>query len=78
MYRYQTMLVLGQNQLPDLLALAEEQCRLIETMDRWPHKDNGYCIMFKNSIGIASMFLPKEPKYQMWSRRKMALMEQNG
>ncbi|KAJ6012072.1 hypothetical protein N7499_012957 [Penicillium canescens] len=78
MYRYQAMLVLGQNQLPDLQELAEEQCRLIETMDRWPHKDNGYCIMFKNSIGIASMFLPKERKYQMWSRRKMALMEQNG
>ncbi|KAJ5320075.1 hypothetical protein N7508_000358, partial [Penicillium antarcticum] len=77
-YGTSTMPGLTSYQLPDLQELAEEQCRLIETMDRWPHKDNGYCIMFKNSIGIASMFLPKERKYQMWSRRKMALMEQNG
>lgn len=78
MFKYQTMLALKQPLLPELQALALEQCRLIETIDRWPDKGNGYCIGFKNSIGMASMFLPKDSKHQMWSRRKMALMEMNG
>lgn len=78
MYKFQTMQVLHQPLLQELHDLAVEQCRLIETMARWPHKENGYCIMFKNSIGMASMFLPKDYKHQIWSRRKMALMEQNG
>ncbi|KAJ5805071.1 hypothetical protein N7474_010958 [Penicillium riverlandense] len=78
MYKYQTMLSLKRPLLPDLQKLAYEQCQLIEAIDRWPDKENGYCIGFKNCIGIASMFLPKDNKHQMWSRRKMALMEQNG
>ncbi|KAJ5353548.1 hypothetical protein N7541_006112 [Penicillium brevicompactum] len=78
MYKFQTMQVLQQPLLQELQELAQEQCRLIETMVRWPYKDNGFCIMFKNSIGMASMFLPKDHKHQMWSRRKMAMMEQNG
>ncbi|KAJ5081687.1 hypothetical protein NUU61_009951 [Penicillium alfredii] len=78
MFKYQTMLALKQPLLPELQTLAFEQCRLIETIDRWPDKESGYCIAFKNSLGIASMFLPKDSKHQMWARRKMALMEQNG
>ncbi|KAJ5542365.1 hypothetical protein N7535_004785, partial [Penicillium sp. DV-2018c] len=78
MYKYQTMQVLKKPLIQELHDLAQEQCRLIETMVRWPHKENGYCIMFKNSISMVSMFLPSNPKYQMWSRRKLALMEQHG
>lgn len=78
MFKYQTMLSLKQPLLPELQSLAIDQCRLIETIDRWPDKENGYCIGFKNSVGMAGMFLPKDDKHQMWTRRKMALMEQNG
>jgi hypothetical protein len=78
MYKYQTMQVLKKPLLQEMQDLAQEQCRLIETMVRWPHKETGYCIMFKNSIAMVSMFLPSDPKYQMWSRRKLALMEQHG
>lgn len=78
MFKYQTMLSLRQPLLPDLQRLGFEQCRLIDTIERWPDRGNGYFIGFKNSIGIASMFLPKDNKHQMWSRRKMAQMEQNG
>ncbi|KAJ5133377.1 hypothetical protein N7448_001594 [Penicillium atrosanguineum] len=78
MFKYQTMLTLQQPLLPDLAQLALDQCRLIETIDRWPDRGNGHCIGFKNSIGMASMFLPKDEKHLMWSRRKIAMMEQNG
>ncbi|KAJ5787518.1 hypothetical protein N7457_002508 [Penicillium paradoxum] len=78
MYKFQTMQVLQKPLLQDLQALAEEQCRLIETMTRWPHKETGYLIMFKNSMSMVSMFLPKDHKYQMWARRKFTLMEQHG
>ncbi|KAI9934702.1 hypothetical protein MW887_000319 [Aspergillus wentii] len=78
MFQYQSFLTLQQPPLSDLESLALEQCRLIETMVRWPEKENGYIFAFKNSIGIASMFLPKGHKYAMWSRRKLAFMEQAG
>lgn len=78
MFKYQSMLTLQQPLLPELAQLAFDQCRLIETMDRWPDKGNGHCIGFKNSIGMVSMFLPKDQKHQMWARRKIAMMEQNG
>lgn len=78
MYKYQTMLALKQPLLPDLSKLAFEIVRLIETIDRWPDKENGYCFAFKNSIGMASLFLPRDSRHQMWTRRKFALMEQNG
>ncbi|KAI3127603.1 transcriptional regulator family: Fungal Specific TF [Penicillium roqueforti] len=80
MYKFQTMQVLQQPLLEDLQTLAKEQCRIIETMIRWPHKENGYCINFKNSLGMLGMFLPTEHqhKYQMWARRTLALLEQHG
>ncbi|OQE32035.1 hypothetical protein PENSTE_c001G08463 [Penicillium steckii] len=78
MFKYQTMLALRQPLLPELQSLAFEQCRLLETIDRWPNKGYGHCIGFKNSIGLASMFLTKDNKHQMWSRHKLAMMEQNG
>lgn len=78
MYKFQTMQSLQRPLLQDLHDLAKEQCRLMETMIRWPYKENGYCINFKNSIGMLGMFLPREHKYQMWARRKLALLEQHG
>ncbi|KGO62499.1 Protein of unknown function DUF3468 [Penicillium expansum] len=78
MYKFQTMQVLQQPLLQDLHELSKEQCRLIETMIRWPYKETGYCLNFKNSIGMIGMFLPREHKYQMWARRRLALLEQHG
>ncbi|KAJ6013750.1 hypothetical protein N7540_008341 [Penicillium herquei] len=78
MYKYQTMLALRQPLLPELTALAWEQAQLMETINRWPQKPNGACIGFKNSIGITSMFLPRDTKNEIWCRRRIAQMEQTG
>lgn len=81
-FKYKSMLTMKdtmkQPLLPELNRLAFDQCRLIEAIDRWPSRGYGHCIGFKNSIGMASMFLPKDQKHNMWSRRKMAMMEQHG
>ncbi|KAJ5637009.1 hypothetical protein N7490_006888 [Penicillium lividum] len=78
MYKYQTMLALRQPLLPELTSLAWEQAQIMETIDRWPDKGNGACIGFKNSIGLTSMFLPRDDKNQMWCRHRIARMEQTG
>ncbi|CAI7567106.1 unnamed protein product [Penicillium glandicola] len=78
MYKFQTMQAMQQPLLEELHDLAKELCRIIETVIRWPQKENGYCMHFKNSIGLVSMFLPKEHKYQMWARRTLVLLEQHG
>lgn len=78
MFYYQSYMTLQQPPPSELESLALEQCRLIETIDRWPDKPNGYFIGFKNSISLSSMFLPNDEKHRMWCRRKFAKMERNG
>ncbi|KAL2012669.1 hypothetical protein VTN00DRAFT_194 [Thermoascus crustaceus] len=78
MFKYQSCMALQQQDFSELVDLALEQCRFIETIERWPQKENGTVIAFHDSIGITSMFLPKDDRHIMWCRRKLALTEQNG
>ncbi|RAH40541.1 Zn(II)2Cys6 transcription factor [Aspergillus brunneoviolaceus CBS 621.78] len=78
MFKYQSFLALRQTSITELEELSLEQCRLMESVDRWPGKENGAIMAFKNSIGMAAMFLPKQEKYIMWARRKFASLEQQG
>ncbi|PYH47518.1 C6 finger domain protein [Aspergillus saccharolyticus JOP 1030-1] len=78
MYKYQSFLALRQTSMAELADLSLEQCRLMESVDRWPGKENGAILAFKNSVGMAAMFLPREDKYIMWARRKFASLEQQG
>lgn len=78
MFKYQSHTVLGHPPTSELESLAMEQCRLIETIERWPQRERGCIISFKNSLSMSSLFLPKDEKHTMWCRRKFALMEQNG
>ncbi|RHZ51555.1 hypothetical protein CDV55_103811 [Aspergillus turcosus] len=78
MFKYQSLLSIRQSSMAELEHLSLEQCRIMETIERWPDKENGYMFAWKHSIGMASMFLPRDHKHGMWARRKFALMEQNG
>lgn len=78
MFKYQTMLALKQPLVPEIHSLVFDLCRLVEAIHRWPDKENGYYIGFKNCLCMTSMFLPNDNKHQMWSRRRLALMEQKG
>ena len=63
MWKFQFMMATQQGAMEDLLALALEQARLIESMERWPDKEKSYVFGFKNSIGMAAMFFPRENRY---------------
>lgn len=78
MFKLQSSVTLGHPPMSELAELAIEQCRIIETIERWPQRENGCMISFKNSLSIAALFLPKDEKHTMWCRRKLALMEQSG
>ncbi|OJJ46711.1 hypothetical protein ASPZODRAFT_152146 [Penicilliopsis zonata CBS 506.65] len=80
MFRYQSIQALGTTtESPEeLQALALEQCRFIESIERWPDKEEGSIIAFRNSLGILSIFLPRDSRHIMWSRRKFAQLESNG
>lgn len=78
MYRYQLSKILGQMPPPDLGQLAYEQCRIFEAIDRWPDSPPGATLGAHASLGIASVFLPKEERPIMWCRLKLAHLEQEG
>ncbi|KAL4797097.1 hypothetical protein BDV19DRAFT_359701 [Aspergillus venezuelensis] len=78
MWKYQFMMATQQGAMEELLAFALEQARLIESMERWPDKEKSYVFGFKNSIGMAAMFFPREDRYLNWSRRVFADIESNG
>ena len=75
---YQSSLMLQQDLPPGLEAFAREQCRIFETMERWPQSPEGSTLGAITALGIAALFLPKDQRHIMWLRRKLAAVEQNG
>ena len=75
---YQTSLMLQRDLPPGLEDLAREQCRIFETMERWPESPEGSTLGAIAALGIAALFLPKDQRHTMWLRRKLAGVEQNG
>ncbi|GKZ56145.1 hypothetical protein AnigIFM50267_001675 [Aspergillus niger] len=78
MYKYQSLLSVKQSSVEELQSLSVELVRLMEAVDRWPMKESGCILAFKNSIGMAAMFCPRDERYIMWARRKFAQLEQSG
>lgn len=78
MFKYQSSMTLGYPPVSEMENLALELSRLMETIERWPQKENGWIISCKNTIGLSSLLLPKDERHIMWCRRKLAFMEQNG
>ncbi|KAL4903607.1 hypothetical protein BDW74DRAFT_155831 [Aspergillus multicolor] len=78
MFKFQFLMTTQQDSMNELLALSYELIRLMETIERWPDKENGYIFAFKNSITVSSMFLPRDDRHFRWARRVFATLEQNG
>lgn len=53
-------------------------CQICETVERWPHSPPGSLIMLHSCLGIAALFMRREPKHHAWVRRKFALLETMG
>ena len=75
---YQISIVKGQPPPPELERLSLEQCRIYETIDRWPHSPEGTIHGAIACLGLSVVFLPRDQRHTMWCRKKLAAVEQRG
>ncbi|EXJ90518.1 hypothetical protein A1O1_03621 [Capronia coronata CBS 617.96] len=78
MQKYQTAKLLKEPLPADLEQLSLEQCRIIETIERWPEAPDGAILGAHASLGLASVFLKKDATHIMWARKKFATVERLG
>lgn len=79
MHQYQTALILGETGPNHALVLgAFRVCELFEAIEFWPGSPNGSVLACQAAVGIASLFLPRDEKHNIWVRRKFATIESNG
>lgn len=62
----------------ELMEIALRTCKMIEMIQRYEYGPPGVVLGCQASLGIASLFLPKDTKHTNWSRRNFALVEQKG
>ena len=78
MHKYQTALMLQQQPPLELGSIALEMLRIFEAIEYWPGSPPGAILPAQASLGIATLFLPKDERHIMWCRRKLARMESMG
>lgn len=78
MHKHQTAFILQQQPPEELGALALEQLRLFEAIEFWPGSPSGAVLAAQASLGMASLFLPKDERHITWCRRKLATIESMG
>lgn len=78
MHRYQTALILQSSPSQELAIKAFATCQLFEAIEYWPQSPQGSILSCQASLGIASLFLPRDRLHGMWCRRKLAVIESHG
>lgn len=78
MHKLRTALTLQAQPSSEVEKLAYECCQLFEALEFWPQSPPGMVLACQATLGIASLFLPKDEKHFMWIRRKFATVESNG
>jgi hypothetical protein len=78
MHKYQTALALQSQPSKELALKAYASCQLFEAMELWPGSPKGIIIACQASLGIASLFLPRDRVHSIWCRRKLAAVESLG
>ncbi|KAI9839307.1 MAG: hypothetical protein M1819_003302 [Sarea resinae] len=78
MHKYQTALVLKRPPPPELEPLSFKVCQLFEAIEFWPEAPPGVLLATQASLGIATLFLPKDQRHTLWCRRKLATIELMG
>lgn len=77
-FKHQLAATLQQTPTPEMEALALKKCKMIEAIQQSGLGQKGALLGCQASLGIASVFLPKDKKHVDWCRRKFALIEQLG
>lgn len=78
MHKYRTALFMKTQPSKDLAMKAFEVCQLFEAIEFYPGSPRGAVLAAQASVGIASLFLPRDETHAMWSRRKFASIECQG
>ena len=78
LHKYQTAIMLQQLPPPNLAQEALEQCRIFETIEKWPGSPPGALLSAQASLGMSGLYLPKDERHSMWCRRKLATIERMG
>ena len=78
LHQYQTAIMLQQPPPSNIGQQALEQCRIFETIEKWPGSPTGALLPVQASLGMAGIYFPKDEKHSMWCRRKLAAIERMG
>ncbi|TKA80129.1 hypothetical protein B0A55_03319 [Friedmanniomyces simplex] len=78
MFRNQLATALNSQTLAPLADIALKKCKMFEAVEHYDQGPPGAILGCQASLGIASLFLPKDKKHTDWCRRKFALIEQKG
>ncbi|KAF1982661.1 hypothetical protein K402DRAFT_314006, partial [Aulographum hederae CBS 113979] len=62
----------------ELFARAMLVCQMFEAIQRYPDRPVGSVLSAAGDLGMSVLCLPREPRYTMWSRRKLADVESLG
>jgi hypothetical protein len=52
--------------------------RIAETVELWPHSPPEILLILQSCLGIAALYLRRDPEHHMWIRKKFALLERMG
>ncbi|KAL9131544.1 MAG: hypothetical protein Q9217_000558 [Psora testacea] len=74
-FQYKMALALEEPPSPELPQLALEVCRIFEAIEYSPQIPDEAILKAQGSLGVASLFLPKDERHTMWCRRKLAKIE---
>lgn len=77
MFKYQLSLAMGQPPSLEFTEIAMKKCKMFEAI-QYGEESPAAILGCQASLGIQSLFLPKEERYTKWARRKFACIEQLG
>ncbi|KAK4176697.1 fungal-specific transcription factor domain-containing protein [Triangularia setosa] len=52
--------------------------QIFETVEFWPHSPPGGLIALQSGLAVAALYVQRDPRHQMWVRRKFVLLEAMG
>jgi hypothetical protein len=78
MFKYQSHILMGRPDGAELQNIALQICHHAESIARWPEVEVGSIVGFHNWLILTTLFLPKDAKHMMWTRRMFARVEVNG
>ena len=78
MFKHQLTMAQQQPPSAEMAQLAIKQCKMFEAVEHGDQGEAAAILGCQASLGMASLFLPKDQKHTNWCRRKFALIEQHG